>query len=449
MSVVKWYNKLTHSEEGKALLDYDNFESKTLVVTKEYIQTYIIESIEKKEISHIYAKFRTFREFAHYFKNIPYNHKCFHEVIPGFLPQKPYFDIDVEDISQYDNVNDAIKCLLIAVKEMLPQIKDRDILVFNSNGENKISYHIVIDRWCFLDYRNNKAFVDKVLELLPENYRKFFDIGIYTSLHNFRMFNNHKINSDRVKILDEKSTWIYEIKDKFTEFENFMNILGASLISNASCCNLLPNFYIPNNRKYNITDICLSDDEVDIILECCQKFEKSKVLPYKVVHVKGLLIELKRTAPSFCKVCQRTHENQNPYLTVSFSNGDIKLYCRRSVNNEGIFVGNIIKHNIVEEQKKITGVFVEEEDNIFDENILYEVVKSSSNPSSRKESVNYDDMAKIISDNSKMDLPPLEEKIKKVRKKKDSFIDSEFEYISPPPKNKTKNVDLNYLLEII
>jgi len=192
-NVVNWYTKLTHSEEGRALLDYNNFESKTLVVAKEYIRK--VDSKEDLKVdtkedlkvdtkedlkvdtksSCIYAKFRSFREFAHYFKSVSYNNKCFHEVIPGFLPQKPYFDIDVEDISQYDNVNEAIKCLLFIIKEMLPQIGDRDILIFNSNGETKLSYHIVIDRWCFLDYRNNKAFVEKVLNLLSENKK---NIGI-------------------------------------------------------------------------------------------------------------------------------------------------------------------------------------------------------------------------------------------------------------------------------
>ena len=450
MNDVKWYKKLTHSDESKALLDYDTFESKTLIVMQ--------------EVSHMYAKFRTFRQFSHFFKNVTSDYKCFHEVIPGFLPQKPHFDIDVKDVSQFDNVNKAIELLIINIKQLLPEVRDRDILIFNSNGEDKISYHIIIDRWCFLDFRHNKAFTDKVVKLLPENYQQFFDVNIHTSLHNLRMFNNHKVASNRVKILDKKSTWIYDIKDNYTEFETFMNILGASLISNASYCNLLAPQYIPNNKKYDITDISLSDEEIDIILEKCQIYEKTDILPYKVDHVKGLLIELKRTAPSFCKVCKSVHENQNPFITVSLNTGDIKLYCRRSVNNEGSYVGNIIStinnmgnvnlpinntHN--RDNLALMGVFIEDE-NLFSEEILYEAVKSSSNPSSKKENVNYEDFAQTIYNSNNMDLPSLaEDKVKKSSKKakKQIIVDSEYENVVFGHKSKKKNIDISSLLNII
>jgi hypothetical protein len=439
MNGVKWYPKLTHSDDHKALLDHDFFEAKTLIIMN--------------EINHCYSKFRTFREFAHFFKNIhDVNNWCFHEVVPGYLPQKPYFDIDVTDVTQKENVENAIDQLIIIIKNLLPQIKDNDILVFNSNGENKISYHLIIDRWCFLDYRNNKAFSEKVINLLPENFRSFFDMGLYTSVHNFRVFNNHKVGNSRLKIIDKKTTWIYPIKAKFTEFEIFMNILGGSLISNSSYCNLLPNFYIPDNKRYNVYDITLSDDEIDIILDKCREFEKTNILPYKVKHIKGLLIELERTAPSFCKICQRTHESQHPFITLSLYNGDIKWYCRRSIKDEGIYVGNIIK---VQENYETVNIFLTENEECgkrddYDNTLSLKESISSSNTSSKStKEPNCEDMIKY-SFSTKINSMYIEEeiKLKKIRSKQSLDYENPIANVNNT-KNKTKEIDYDHFMKSI
>lgn len=458
MNGVKWYNKLTHSDTFTALLDCDFFEIKSLIVMMEE--------------THSYAKFNSFREFAHFFKRIQPIHRCYHEVISGSLPQKVFFDIDVKNVEEHESVKLAILSIISVVRHLLPQIKAKDILVFNSNGIDKLSYHIIVDRWCFVDYQNNRAFFDQVMSMLPEKYRNYCDGGLYTSLHNFRIFNNHKSGSERVKILDSLSTWIYDIKEKFNEFETFMNILGASLISNTSYCKLLPNFYIPIDKFYNENDIVLNDDELNLVIEHCKYFEKSQVLPYKIKHAKGTLLELERTQPSFCKICQRSHENQHPFITISVSSGDIKWYCRRKRDSEGyvgILIGNMNsapqdvkiiekKNKTTNTQKNVQKTVISLENtsvtlnnpstynytysdidlntNIFDE-LLVDAIKSSSNPSSKKEN-EYQEIPYDMFANYTDQLLPLIDKVKKPRKK------------APQKEKKVKeSIDLDHFMKSI
>ena len=56
--------------------------------------------------------------------------------------------------------------LLRRIKEVIPQIADTDILVFNSHGETKLSYHIIIDNWCFFSKEENRGFFDENVALI-------------------------------------------------------------------------------------------------------------------------------------------------------------------------------------------------------------------------------------------------------------------------------------------
>jgi len=52
--------------------------------------------------------------------------------------------------------------------------------------------------------------------------------------------------------------------------------------------------------------------------------------PFIVRDVKGSIISLKRLKPSFCKICERVHEHENPYLLVIDDN--VYFYCRRNTD---------------------------------------------------------------------------------------------------------------------
>ena len=65
------------------------------------------------------------------------------------------------------------------------------VLASSSNSE-KCSWHIIYPRARFVDYRDLKGFVEKVIESVGEPYSKFIDIGLYKSHFNLRLLGSAK-----------------------------------------------------------------------------------------------------------------------------------------------------------------------------------------------------------------------------------------------------------------
>ena len=59
---------------------------------------------------------------------------------------------------------------------------------------------------------------------------------------------------------------------------------------------------------------------------------------FTIRRITGNLIELTRHRSTYCGVCQRTHDNENPYLTISGYNKAVYFNCRRS-NGERSLLG--------------------------------------------------------------------------------------------------------------
>lgn len=339
---MRWYNYLS-SEDKDSLFNNEEIEENNLVVCQDLGILY-------------FGRFNNYLEFARYYYTIvkPINH-CFSEVIKG--SQKPYFDLDIyikngisiEDAKQTQGVpildhnslsdkhyftkEDAKLCveLLIArLKVLLPNINEKDIMVFNSNCEEKYSYHVIIDRWCYQSYEDNKALYEEVLKDYPDKFKPVLD-NIYGSLKQLRIFNSHKWKSERVKVLDDEyNTWEPQT-NPYSEKEKFIQILGGSLITNVSYCKFLPSFKPPNIGKsiYDGPDINLTNQEVDLSIDIFKSAHNND-FPYQISEIKGSMIILKRIRPSNCKICNRIHEHENPYLTITGKDKVVWYHCRRA-----------------------------------------------------------------------------------------------------------------------
>jgi hypothetical protein len=45
-----------------------------------------------------------------------------------------------------------------------------------------------------------------------------------------------------------------------------------------------------------------------------------------------------------CSICNRNHENENPYLVIAGENRDVFLDCRRNNDNKKLLVGSLGAH---------------------------------------------------------------------------------------------------------
>lgn len=345
---MRWFYALNKDENS--LMNKSILENENLIVAEEY-----------EERKFRFCVFRTCLEFYNYAKNdIGFENNCFFEVIRGTKSQKPYFDIDIglkEDsmssFSRQQKIKISEKIVPLIVKTIFskyPMIKKEDIFVFNSHGEHKRSFHIVIDRWCFPTCKQNKQFCEKIMEGIPSIWHCFIDSGLYKSSQQFRMPLSHKNGTSRVKMID-KTLCSWE-KDEdiifISEEQEHMYMFISSLIGNTDSCNVLP-FEIPEQEELVFSKE-ISECDFEEIKEIISNMENSNC--FSIRKVEGTMIAMKRHRPCYCESCERTHEHENPFVFVTFAN-NVYFNCNRGGNS--IIIGKLgekIKNNDISFKEK-------------------------------------------------------------------------------------------------
>lgn len=269
-----------------------------------------------------FAMFSPLYTFVNHILKTPLVERCFYEVIMGNSPQKPYYDIDISDKSvsiedAKEMINDLKRSILLDSR-----IKENDILIFSSNGSDKISFHVVVNNWCLPDYVSNKVYCHRVINNMKSPLRKFIDENVYKSVQQLRTFSSTKRGVDRFKILESK----HDFNINKNERLNFFNTILASLVSNTKSSKILEYTEVIK-RVYNSDLGDLSDEDISIVDNLDFIIDGT----FTVGEINGRIIPLKRTRPSFCKLCDRDHQNENPYLI--FNENNIIFHCRRTTND--------------------------------------------------------------------------------------------------------------------
>jgi hypothetical protein len=294
----------------------------------------------------------------------PEETRTFSEVIFGMHGQKPHFDIDFSsdqnDGQQYFSnvVSKVIEGIINTLAAYQINLNvNRELLIFDSSGiseetgKMKYSCHIVIDRWFHASHLEAKAFALKVVERLLPSEKLLVDMSVYSSTQHFRIVGQRKYGSKRIKQLMESWSFggysgSYEYEETpINERHRYQMLLSASLISNTYNCHLLPSF-IPidqletqNRRNLEIQqfDEEFGDQAFEFFKNYCEK--NSWKQAFKFVGIEGGLVLLKRKSSSFCQICQRIHDNSDPFLRIGGKQEDDELpiyyYCRRA---EGKFL---------------------------------------------------------------------------------------------------------------
>ncbi len=337
----------------------------------------------------LFAAFDDHIQFLNYMIAIPPNQRSFYETILGSISQKPHFDLDLkqkdlveltqESLDTYaDKLLQQVLTAIIAVLEAVNVTldKNRDILIFTSHGPDKRSFHIIIDNYYHANHKEAKAFYDKVLMVIEPQYQRWLDVAVYSSKQQFRTLGSQKWQSNRIKVL--YSPWTYqnksynyrlEIKPK-NKFQTQSLLLQASLITITRSCKALPSF-IPeteSNKKNNLTgghnqDIQEAEIAGALQLVRDHMYQTCDSMPFSYKETQDALILLTRERPSFCLVCQRTHENENPFVLLisqklpvagNFVKNTVYFYCRRADDDHEI-LGYFITNN----EGEVTSVIYE------------------------------------------------------------------------------------------
>lgn len=259
-------------------------------------------------------------------------HINFHEIILEGKTQKFRYDIDMK-ISENHNYNEEhdfiqelIKITFDLFEEMGVKLSIQDVSLYESHGEEKRSYHIVFHNHCFFDEKDVKYFFDLALfdinETKYKKYSKYIDPAVYSKNQSFRMLYSTKLGTNRKKkVVKEFDYFGEKIKPKTNKIEKFCD----SLISYTHSCKMVP--ILINTRK--IVSSSISNETYNDIMLLFSRKKDNKC--FSVRSIKNNIIELTRLQSSYCEVCERPHEHENPKIFILENN--VYFNCRRSSDN--------------------------------------------------------------------------------------------------------------------
>lgn len=293
-----------------------------------------------------FAVFRTPLTLYDHCLTLPDDQRCLYEIIRANLYQKFYLDIDMglcETSKEFDHDREqkiaiakqipsyAIDCII----KIKPEIKRTDILVFTSHAEDKRSFHIVVDRWCVSSAKNNRKFFDAFMQHIPVPWRQYFDASMYKSLQNFRLYMSTKVGKNRMKIFSLlDSPW--KPDNNVDPIECNRQVFLASIITRTDNCILLPFEEDEEVKEFN--EVELLESEIPKLMIIIKNMPYARC--FTISERKNNLVVMRRLAPNFCKVCDRQHDGENPYITVC-SSGDVMFDCRRNSDKIRVKIGNI------------------------------------------------------------------------------------------------------------
>lgn len=321
---MKKYYPFIYTKEGILGVDsVEDWKSKVLIC--------IISKVGN-ENRRIYRLFDSHLDFIIFSETFPQNVRHFFEIIHGDRQQKIYFDVE---IPQKEGISNLSKYSKSVIEHLLSAILDfsnfcgcpltlDDIYLYESNSDIKKSYHVIVDR-IVPNHQQNRLFYSNVLERIPEEFQCYIDKSVYSSLQQFRCLTSQKPDSNRPKLL--LSNWIFgRFHGKFND-EGFKDWLlhvhyyYRSLVTYTSeskefvfSADILKSLD-QSVKKKQVEKSTIHDTQ---ILEAVQLFESSEHSSvYQYSSRSEGIVHLKRLKPAYCPICERNHDNDNAFLTLS------------------------------------------------------------------------------------------------------------------------------------
>lgn len=385
---VGWFYYLKY-HNGQGLYDH---------ISPDIINGYFVVAIKYQNL--FYGAFATARDCYEYMKSLDKSQRCMFELITKNKPVKPYFDIDI-DISDYKN-HDDVKILSFddfantiksqAIDSMLKVFIENfkinlsvgnDIIAYYSHGDNKRSFHVVINNYMCENTSEARSIYDMVIKYVDEKYRSFIDHSVYKKVQQFRLLLNMKFGTSRVK--KTESPLIYNDQQIAINTSNALASLLRSIVTNVTLCQKIC-FTEEDRKEYtksfsaDIAGGLITDDVIEASIEMlCNLYECDReFLPLEFNCVQDNFIIFRRVHASICYKCNKIHDNENSFISV-FSTIDeqrliLWLNCRRSEDRRGIRLGIISRSDNI----KQTAVSTNHDDTVVDEVVAQQNDKSNS-----------------------------------------------------------------------
>lgn len=334
------------------------------------MQDYTLGELEKAVLICVHHKKRLFTVFSSYIelmtylRQIPAPHN-YYEIILGEYSQKPHFDLELNrrdhpiDFDKHDPNklrNDVLEAILatLKTKEITLDLA-RDVLFYQSHGPDKISFHIVIDNYCHANHLEARSFYLEVYQRLPAYLRNlqppFLDPAVYSRKQQFRLIGSEKYQSGRPKTFipqwsfhDQNITYIPPETPENPGHAQLMR-LKSSLVSCTIDCQFLPSFgeiLIPHTKSFGeIPDIAREEAEqaVTLLAELGEMTPEDSEFPYRLLNIRSNIVILKRLRPSHCRICQRIHHAENPFLQIIEDR--VYFHCRRAPPSQRLLLGSL------------------------------------------------------------------------------------------------------------
>lgn len=285
-------------------------------------------------------QFRAFKshiEYYEYLKTIKLEERNHFETIKGDKIQKPHFDIDINKenigviITELDIINDLIFAILNYSKLLGYDIKTEDILMYQSHGKDKYSYHIIIDNWYHINNKEAKLFYQGVISNMQHTKSIFVDSSVYKSLQQFRIIGNCKYGTGRYKAR-VYSHQFYNTLLKWNQVDPIKEF-EQSLIT--ICSGTPKHLLIPeplgNDNKLNIKFEQISSDILpEISIPNCYELSKETSYGIRLQRKKDIY---GKNISAKCMVCKDyngnyiIHDNDNAFVTKV--NNEIYFHCFR------------------------------------------------------------------------------------------------------------------------
>lgn len=236
----------------------------------------------------------------------------YHEIFNTMT--KVFFDIDSFPPEQEKTIAMSI---IDAFKQICPYSGHISYIVCSSTSSKKGSVHIIFPQLCVSIDVMRKFILPQMSEISPY-VDKYVDSAVYRKNGQLRCLNSIKYE----RINGTISTRQKVCKNAQYNIDTF----------NSSCISLCGNC-INLNLQYN-TDYANKDFEINCSYTPSQvgtiKREVRNVFRNAVVvkEIKNTLVELRKVKPYYCIICNRVHQNENPYCTIRM-NGDVLYRCRR------------------------------------------------------------------------------------------------------------------------
>ncbi len=305
-----------------------------------------------------YAAFYAPAQFYKYFANLQSESRKFHEVIFGQARQKPHYDVDVSVAAWKESdvpldfdaaVALCLENLITSILEVCSEIgikvtPTENILLYSSCGRKKASYHVIIDGWASANWQEAGALFGRTRAKFTEKpfgdkMVSWLDGAVYKSVQNFRMLWSYKGDEGeerRWKNYVNPYSYLGTEIVQSTEGEADLRasgqipllksiIFARSLVTFTVSCETIPSIYVAKPKPVYPTNRYLSQEAISMAVGLMHKGFGTHC--FQLRNIEGTLINLQRMKPSWCPLCERTHQKEHAYMFVT--EGQLFWRCRR------------------------------------------------------------------------------------------------------------------------